>query len=339
MRDILLTIDTEGPRGTDPIRYQIWGDVDGSYYGIPKIIEVCDKYHIKGLFFVDIPEMWDCGFKKVAEVICYIKERGHDVGVHIHPHHLPNENRQFLYEYSKEEQRRIIQECTEAYEKITGDKPASFRAGKYGANMDTLNIIQELGYKYDFSEFYSNKWCGINPEIAYVLPQKVGKIIEFPVTVFRSINLPRVYSRFDKLEITDSYGEIRHILNQYAVDGNKGVIILFLHSFSFLNFLDTPDAPTVNWQNLNTFEQVLRYVASSSIYNCITEDDLASYIGDVRDEKNNIVSTKGIIRQLWYSYLRVFRIRKTNKKARIVVYVGWITLILLIAIVCLLVWR
>ena len=162
MKDVLLTIDTEGPRGSDPIKYQVWGDVDGENYGIPKIIECCDRCGIKGLFFVDIPEVWDYGYEKVEKVIHYIIDRGHDVGVHIHLHHFPGENRQFLYEYSREEQRKIIQDCTDIYQKITGKRPYSFRAGKYGANMETLEILQELGYKYDFSEFYSNKWCGIN---------------------------------------------------------------------------------------------------------------------------------------------------------------------------------
>ena len=339
MRDVLLTIDTEGPRGTDPIRYQIWGDVNGVHYGIPKIIEVCDKYGIKGLFFVDIPEIWDYGFDKIADVIRYIKDKGHDVGIHIHPHHLLNEDRQFLYEYSKEEQREIICECTKVYRSICGENPKSFRAGKYGANMDTLTIIQELGYQYDFSEFYSNRWCGIKPEIAYVLPQRIGKIIEFPVTVFKSIKIPKLYSRFDKLEITSSFSEIRHILTQYSKDDHKGVIILFLHSFSFLNYLETPDKPTLNKQKLRTFEHVIEYVSSSKDFRCICENDLCTFDQIEDDKEDNIVATKGILRQLWYSYLRIFRIRRSNKKAKIIIYGTWILIFLVIVFLCLLIWR
>lgn len=330
MRQVLLTIDTEGPRGTDPIRYQIWGDVNGEYYGIPKIIDCCEKHGIRALFFVDIPEIWDCGYDKVKEVILYIRERGQDVGVHIHPHHMPNETRQFLYEYTKEEQRKIIADCTDAYKRITGESPLSFRAGKYGANMETLEILQELGYRYDFSEFYSNKWCGINPEVAYVLPQKVWEIVEFPVTIFKSLDISKLYRRFDKLEITDCFGEIKHVLNLYSNDGHDGVIILFLHSFSFLNFLDTPDAPTVNFSNLKTFERVLEYISLSTGLTYISESDLGKFNPIEKDLPENIVTTKGIFRQIWYSYIRISSIRKTNRKAGLLVYGGWIILFIIV---------
>ena len=85
MKNVILTIDTEGPLGIDPVLYQIWGKVGDKYYGIPKIIEICDKYNVKGLFFVDIAEANDLGFNKIKEVVSYVREKGHDVGVHIHP--------------------------------------------------------------------------------------------------------------------------------------------------------------------------------------------------------------------------------------------------------------
>ena len=70
MKDAILTIDVEGPRGHDPVLYQIWGKtVNGEYYGISKIMDICDSFQVKGLFFVDIPEIWDYGYEKIKEVI------------------------------------------------------------------------------------------------------------------------------------------------------------------------------------------------------------------------------------------------------------------------------
>ena len=90
MKDAILTIDVEGPRGHDPVLYQIWGKtVNGEYYGISKIMDICDSFQVRGLFFVDIPEIWDYGYEKIKEVILSIRKRDHDVGVHIHPHHMP----------------------------------------------------------------------------------------------------------------------------------------------------------------------------------------------------------------------------------------------------------
>ncbi len=336
MRNVILTIDTEGPRGTDPVLYQIWGKTeDGSYHGISQIMDICDSFGVKGLFFVDIPEIWDFGYDKIKDVILNIKKRGHDVGVHVHPHHMPNETRHFLFDFTKEEQFEIIKKCTDKYVEITGEYPLSYRAGKYGANRDTLDIISELGYKYDFSEFYSQKWCGLNPEIAYVLPQRYANIIEFPVTIFRSFCLKGIYQRYDKLEAVGTPKEICHILDLYSRSCNSGVITLFLHSFSFIHFLDDPDAPTLNKNAILNFRQVLQYVIDSKELNFISEHDLDSIEIPLMDTKENIVTTKGFHRQLKYFFIRCWHIRKFNKKVRVTLGIIY-SLILLILIIVLL---
>jgi len=333
MKKILLTIDTEGPTGNDPILYQIWGKVGpNDYYGISKIIEICDNYGIKGLFFVDIPEIWDLGYEKIRDVILYIRDKGHDVGMHIHPHHMPDENRHFLFDYSKEEQRQIIIKCTDKFKEICGEYPKSFRAGKYGANLETLDIIAELGYKYDFSEFYSNKWCGISPEIAYVLPQRYKSLIELPVTVFRSCNLFG-YERFDKLEVTNDYRESYHIIKKYTQTSDDGVIILFMHSFSLINFRFTPNAPTLNKKNLYNFKNLLDKVSKLTTVEYISEKDLSSVkISKLVDTKDNIVTTNGIHRQLYFTFLRAYEIRKYNGKAKLL-FIGLRILLIIIVLI------
>ncbi|MCQ2211397.1 MAG: polysaccharide deacetylase family protein [Paludibacteraceae bacterium] len=342
MKKIILTIDTEGPRGSNPVLFQIWGKVGNEYYGIPKIIEICDKYGVKGLFFVDIPEIWDMGYDAIKEVILYIKNKGHNVGVHIHPHHMPNETRQFLYEYSREEQYQIIEQCTKKYIEITGEQPLSFRAGKYGANRDTLDILSDLGYLYDFSEFYSQKWCGINPEVAYVLPIKYRNIIEFPVTVYKSLSIPHVYCRYDKLEATSMPGEILHVLKQYGKTSNEEVIVLFLHSFSFLNYLETPDKPTVNSKNIRYFQQTLDNIRKLDYFGIIEEKELHDIHVVEEDNINNVVKTKGFLRQAFYFYKRARRIVKSNKKARVFIsgcYMIGIAFIIMLCILFFYIWR
>lgn len=318
-KKVILTIDTEGPRGKDPVLYQIWGKIGDKYYGVPKIIEICDRYDAKGLFFVDIPEIWDMGYDKIQEVILYIKERGHDVGVHIHPHHMPNESRQFLFEYSKQEQYQIISACTKKFYEITGEMPKSFRAGKYGANRDTLDILNELGYSYDFSEFYSQKWCGISPEINYILPVRYKNLVEFPVTLFRSVKFGNFYQRFDKLEATNNVSESIHILKEYAKTDNDELIVLFLHSFSFLHFLDTPDNPALNSKAMNRFEKTMAYVADSKNYCFVKEEELNKITIVEEDTPENIITTKGFFKQLRYLYGRAYSIRKTNRKACVLI--------------------
>lgn len=175
-------------------------------------MDICEQYNAKVLFFVDIAEAWSHGEQKIADVIKHIIARGHDVGVHIHPDHMADRNRPFLWQYSIKEQYDIINKCTNFYRNVTGKSPVAFRAGKYGANRDTLDILNELGYKYDFSQFYGQKWCGINPPVALFLPQRYKKIIEFPVTIFRSLKLGPII-RYDKIDAEMCKKEYRHIMN------------------------------------------------------------------------------------------------------------------------------
>lgn len=333
-KKVILTIDTEGPRGTDPVLYQIWGKVGNDYYGISQIIDICDSVGAKGLFFVDIPEIWDRGYDKIKDVILYIKGRGHDVGVHVHPHHMPRESRHFLYDFTKEEQRKIITECTRKYEEITGEYPKSFRAGKYGANRDTLDILAELGYKYDFSEFYSQKWCGISPEINYILPVKYGSLVEIPVTIFRSVNFGSFFQRYDKLEATDNLSELKHILYQYAETKNVEVLVLFLHSFSFLKFLKTPDSPTLDLRAMNRFKKIMNYVSQSDDFTFVGESDLKGVKVYNEDSLSNVVATKGFFRQLWYLYGRALPMIKTNKKSQLLVVSTVVVIVMAITTVC-----
>lgn len=338
MNKLILTIDTEGPRGSDPVLYQIWGKVGEEYYGIPKIIEICDQYSVTGLFFVDIPEIYDCGYEKIKEVVLYILEKGHDVGMHIHPHHFPDETRHFLFDYSYDEQYEIIKKCTDAFVEMTGKPPVSFRAGKYGANYDTLKIIDELGYKYDFSEFYSQKWCGINPPLCYTLPVKFLGLTEFPVTVFESLDIKNIYHRYDKLEITDNPNELLHVLKQYLKLPREGAISLFLHSFSFLDYLNTPDEPKLSAKRLNNFKRALKKISCLKEFEFVSENDLMNIPVAEKDSQDNIVKTKGIFRQLLYSFIRLKNI-EGNKKASLVLYMGLGLTTVLVLLLFLLLWR
>lgn len=334
MKKLLLTVDTEGVRGIDPVRYQIWGDIgDGEHYGIPRIIDICDKYNIKALFFVDIAEVWHFGDEKIKEVIDYIIKKGHDVGVHIHPHHMPNESRHFLYEFSRGEQYDIIKKCTDKFIEMVGTPPTSFRAGKYSANYDTLDILDELGYKYDFSEFYSQKWCGIEPEIAYILPQQYKGLVEFPVSIYKSLEIPMIYERYDKFEITSNFSELKYVLNKYLKTNNDEVLILFLHSFSFIDFLDTPDKPTFNERNEKNAILLLDFLSNSNDFEFLSETDLDKININAKDCESNIVLISNPFYALLYFYLRAWKIIKTNRNAQILYTITFVLILLIIWII------
>lgn len=323
MKPVLVTIDTEGHDGKDPIGCLIWGKTESGRYGIEYIMDAFDRVHAKVLFFVDFAEAWDYGRDKIEKVVTTILNHGHNVGVHIHPDHMADRNRLFLWEYTREEQYDMIRRCTDLYTEIVGQPPKSFRAGKYGANHDTLDILCELGYQYDFSEFYHQKWCGIQPPITVNAACRYKTITEFPVTMHRSVSVGP-FVREDKLDIEQmTPGELRYDLQQIAKASFPMVATLFFHSFSLLKWRNNPDAPVKNEKNIMKLEKAIAAVAGSGDFRFICEDDLESIpIMEAGQARNSHILWPSPLRGFVYTYIKALAIRKTNRKARLLVAAG-----------------
>lgn len=278
MRDnpVLISIDTEGPTGSDPVKHMIYGEVsDGTRCGIDMLMDVFDKYHVKGLFFVDMAEAWDYGQDKVLGVVSHIKDRGHDVGMHIHPDHMADKNRRYLWQYTLDEQKEIIGKCTELYQNTFHEHPLYFRAGRYGADNNTLDIISSIGYKYDFSEFYNHKGCHILPEITCNKVVRYKDIVEIPVSSYKSFN-KFGYSRFDKLDISMPQREFIQVADLMRMDDSVDIISFFLHSFSLLKWRNQVDNPTLIDSELKKLENILGYMKNKN-YQFISATALQTY--------------------------------------------------------------
>lgn len=299
----IFTVDVEGHVGSDPVEHLIYGRTkDGRLCGIDLIMDLLDEYHIKGLFFVDIAEAWDYGEDRIAGVLRHIKERGHDVGVHIHPDHMADKNRLFLSEYKREEQFEIIKKCTLFYESVLGDKPLAFRAGKYGANRDTLDILAELGYKVDFSEFYGQKWCHIDPPVAKVNVQKLDNgLIEIPVTSYVSFNVGK-YMRHDKMDCGQSVSEFATLFDKLKKNNND-IAVMFAHSFSLIDWRRTPNAPKYKAKLRNRLQSQLDYVRKDKDIRYLSLGD-AIQIFDNYEYKDmqgdSFITLRGLMPYVWF---------------------------------------
>lgn len=339
MKPVLVTIDTEGHDGADPIQHLIFGETADGRYGIERIMDEFDKAHAKVLFFVDFAEAWDYGRDKLEKVVHTILDRGHNVGVHIHPDHMADKNRLFLYEYTRDEQYDIIKRCTDLYTEMVGHPPKSFRAGKYGANHDTLDILCELGYQYDFSEFYHQKWCGINPPITINAPCKYKTLIEFPVTMHQSVHVGPLV-REDKLDIEQmTAGELRYGLTQIVRAPFDMVTTLFFHSFSLLKWRDRPDAPEKNKKNLEKLQSAVKAVAENKDMRFITEADLDSVtVADDEQAMKSDIKWQNQFKGIVFTYIKALKIAKTNKRARGLVIASAVVIMLIITAILLLLW-
>ncbi len=333
----IVTIDTEGHDGKDPIAKLIFGETAEGKFGIERIMDELDAFDVKGLFFVDFAEAWDYGEEKVKNVVDTIRKRGHNVGVHIHPDHMADKNRLFLWEYSREEQCDIITKCTELYNKLVGKKPLSFRAGKYSANHETLNILSELGYKYDFSAFYHQQWCGIKPAFTINTPCQYKTLIEFPVTMHTTFRVGSI-KREDKIDIEGmTTGELQYALQQVIIQDFPVVVTLFFHSFSLLKWREKPDMPIENTRNIEKLKRAISYVRENTNIDLIAENDLKDITPVNSDTAvNSQIIWKAKLRGIVYTFGRAAKIAKYNKKARLLLgglLVVCVVLLIVIAVV------
>lgn len=317
---VIVTIDTEGHLGENPVEKLILGNTKNGKFGIERIMDEFEKVGVKILFFVDFAEAWDYGENKIKKVVDCILSRGHDIGVHIHPDHMADKKKKFLWEYSYEEQDEMIYRCTKLYEKMVGKKPKSFRAGKYSANYNTLDILCKYGYRYDFSEYYGQKWCGINPPVTINAPIRYKDIVEFPVTMHRSIHIGK-FVREDKVDIEAMCpGELKYALKQISNQPFEMVITLFQHSFSLLDWSEDPDNPVVNIKKIEKMSKAIQSVLAMEEFCFISESELAS-IKSIKTQEamqSHIVWKSNII-GMYYTYQKAKFIQRRNKKARVLV--------------------
>lgn len=306
-KTVLISIDTEAPCGSDPVRHMIYGESrDGQKVGIERLMDIFDLYQVQGLFFVDIAEAWGYGEDKMAEIMRLIKNRGHDVGVHIHPDHMADVGRRFLWQYSYDEQYKIISLCTDFYMNVLGERPLSFRAGRYGLNYETLDIIDKLGYKYDMSEFYGNKRCGLKPHLTCNGVVNYKGITEIPVSVYKSFSFLS-YQRFDKMDISLGKCEFDWLSKKMVEDKDIDVISFFVHSFSLLNWRRHVDDPIF----MKNEEEKMKYMLGClKTLGCdfVTESSLAKL--EFKSHKNEIVETdySGGFQSWLFSFNRAVKI-------------------------------
>ena len=167
MPQVALTIDVE--QDAAPF-LNTWQGVEK---GLPLMLEVLAKHGVPATFFVT--GLAAEGFPKL---IAEISQR-YEVSCHGYEHER-------FDKLAVDEQRQRIQKATEILQKITGAKPLGFRAPNFKFTVQTLAILEEIGYVYDASKA-SYKWA---PRQSY------SSLVEIPNTLPSSfLRLPTWLSR------------------------------------------------------------------------------------------------------------------------------------------------
>ena len=251
---------------------------------IEPLLNILDKYRIKAVFFASVFEHCRFGEKPLREVLKFIEEKGHDIQLHTHPFWCYG--RTHMWEYSAEEQTKIIDDGRQLLKDWLGRYPIAHRSGAYGINRDTLQALRRNNINIDSSMFHKRPNCKVTWSRNQIA-EKDG-LLEIPVTGFykqkyldfRLFKI-KYRKRFIKTDINwCSQEELLNFVEQ-AKKKNIKVVNLFMHSYSFL----THDQNFTNFDHdikaLNNFEYLLSNWSQDNQIRFITiQDFLALYHKD-----------------------------------------------------------
>lgn len=132
---------------------------------IPRFQDLCDHYGFKPTYLITYAMATSDHF--IQTVGSYQQAGRAEIGAHLHPwanppltpltdndhHHHP-----FPHEYPEEVLREKLTILTETIEKNIGERPATFRAGRYGFDGTVASILSDLGYIAD---------CSVTPLVSW----------------------------------------------------------------------------------------------------------------------------------------------------------------------------
>ena len=230
--------------------------------GIPHILRpIWDEYEINPIYFVS-PEVLES--EECCRVLKKEIKRGAIIGAHLHPEYI-NPCKEDLTKiqgekfpcmaYPREIEKEKINNLVKLIQSRLEVQPEWYRAARFGADADTIGILQELGFKYDSSFTPNIDWSdkgGPNHKSAplksyYIDISNVYKdsgtlegIKEYPVTIlgkrFGILGrfLPEKWICYQWIRPSHmSYIEQRHMIRKLRKRGIRDIVMMF-HSMEIM---------------------------------------------------------------------------------------------------------
>lgn len=266
-----------------------------------------------GTFFLNVYEHHKWGDLAMKEVAVQLQLAGQDVALHTHPQWAYDSSRNAMWQYSLAEQMEIIRDGVRLLKAWTGQPVVAHRAGDYTADENTLEALQGNGIRLDSSLFWGHPRCHLTGlGMPRNLPSYRGPLLEIPVTVYRRIEIPRVFG-----ELLGSVSSVRKIDPSWFLDAeearaaidavieaNPPFLVVFLHSFSFIKqgHINGPLEPDVGAREI--FRVILDHIAEKHL-EVVTMRDLAqdssSALGENTLDSIPVVSVSvELHRYLWH---------------------------------------
>jgi peptidoglycan/xylan/chitin deacetylase (PgdA/CDA1 family) len=249
--NILITVDVEAHRVID----EISGPHSDS---LGDILACLDRFGCRATFFVDLCEVPIWGENFMRQVCHRIRDAGQDVQLHAHPHHVSGDSKRWLLsEYTREEQAPILDYAIDQYRTFMGTRPLAFRAGGFGVNRDTLELLAEKGIAIDCSLMQGWRGCDLSAPIAGA-PFVLHGVREIPLTPATLLGFPGLPLRIGAIDFNwIPLFAIKRILNRLRSE-KAPIATILMHSSSLCMRLGSKRFP-YRPSRLRKLERMLNY--------------------------------------------------------------------------------
>lgn len=103
--------------------------------------EVLEKENLLGTFLAIATDL-----EASRELYVDLAERGHEIGLHVHPADLGYE--EFLGIYGPDDQQKILLQAADRFAQVMGYRPKAVDIGYHSANDYTYQILNDLGFTH-----------------------------------------------------------------------------------------------------------------------------------------------------------------------------------------------
>ncbi|MFH1614696.1 MAG: hypothetical protein ABIG61_06405 [Planctomycetota bacterium] len=291
-RFFCVTIDTEPDcdtrwRRSAPLSF------DSVLIGIAAILRpVWRRLDIMPVYFVS-PEVLDSDAccRVLREEIAF----GAEIGAHLHSEYIEPARKYKIvdgtgstefpcYAHDSETEFAKIRNLTELIENKLGIKPVSYRAARYGADLDTIKSLEKLGYKVDSSVTPCINWSPMGgpdhsqaPDQPYfVSPDNYyaagsSSVLEIPITIWKKrFRFPaNNWLLFKWLRPTHmTVIEMKRLVQRFIVHYENPVLNMMFHSMEIIPGR-TPFVRTYLEQKmyLRRLERIIEHLRKNSFQN------------------------------------------------------------------------
>ncbi len=232
--------------GAKPLGYDdgVLCKIGANEYGIRHIMNLLEQHGLVADFFVEPLCSYKLGIFQLREICQEIIARGHGISLHLHPrwkialHPALSRLSDSLYDYTVDEQARLISEGLDILSRCGIQNIKAFRAGNLNGDTSTYEAMRKVGLSI------SSNFCGAwNREmpLRFSIPgdtndmSLLNGIVEIPVTSFH--DLPYLYPRHLRpLQIAaTSIAELRNVI-QSAIENKLRFVVVLLHTFEWIHF-------------------------------------------------------------------------------------------------------